>query len=92
MNAVWAVGWYKTLHVWGCWAMLLLLISRPLQIAEVGGGLWDCGALPEAIHPQSFRSSFGHNTNVWASKGKLLAPKGPPATLLAPELDLKKWV
>ena len=34
-----------------------------LQLEE---GLWFCNALPEALHPRSFRSCFGHNTNLWA--------------------------
>ena len=30
-----------------------------------------CGAIPESLHPRSFRATFGHNTNVWAGRGGL---------------------
>ena len=26
-----------------------------------------CNAIPEDLHPKSFRGCFGHNTNVWAA-------------------------
>ena len=29
---------------------------------------WPCMSVPEDLNPRSFRSIFGHNTNVWASK------------------------
>lgn len=28
-----------------------------------------CNAIPEQLHPHSFRATFGHNTNVWAARG-----------------------
>ncbi|EFJ41791.1 hypothetical protein VOLCADRAFT_98168 [Volvox carteri f. nagariensis] len=27
-----------------------------------------CGGVPEGLNPRSFRSNFGHNTNIWAAK------------------------
>lgn len=24
-----------------------------------------CNAVPEDLHPKSFRAAFGHNTNIW---------------------------
>jgi len=27
-----------------------------------------CNAIPEQLHPHSFRATFGHNTNVWAAR------------------------
>jgi FkbM family methyltransferase len=35
---------------------------------------WPCQSLPEDLNPRSFRSIFGHNTNVWASKNMSLLP------------------
>ncbi|GFR45755.1 hypothetical protein Agub_g7170 [Astrephomene gubernaculifera] len=32
-----------------------------------------CGGVPEMINPRSLRSEIGHNTNLWASKGKGLS-------------------
>jgi hypothetical protein len=28
----------------------------------------DNQGIPERLHPKSFHSAFGHNTNVWASR------------------------
>ncbi|GFR50178.1 hypothetical protein Agub_g12345 [Astrephomene gubernaculifera] len=32
-----------------------------------------CGGVPEGLNPRSLRSEIGHNTNIWASKGKGLS-------------------
>jgi hypothetical protein len=35
--------------------------------------------MPQVAHPKSFRSSFGYNTNVWASKNEQLLRVGVAA-------------
>jgi hypothetical protein len=41
--------------------------SKPFCAAMVQLGL-DNQGIPERLHPKSFHSAFGHNTNVWASR------------------------
>jgi hypothetical protein len=41
-----------------------------------------CNAIPEDLHPKSFRSMFSHNTNVWASLGSKEMRKGEPVGVL----------
>ena len=45
--------------------------------------MWACQAMPEALHPRSFRATFGHNTNLWARMGALppFAKAGAEASL-----------
>ena len=48
-------------------------VPAALSAAAAPGTPWGvCGAIPEGLHPRSFRATFGHNTNVWAAR--------PPAT------------
>ncbi|KAL4449442.1 hypothetical protein ABPG77_007086 [Micractinium sp. CCAP 211/92] len=61
--------------------------------AELGkdvGWMFGCMSIPEGIHPQSFRSTFGHNTNIWAFKKKpWFASIGGPATLAPLDFDIQ---
>ena len=51
-------------------------VPAALTAAAASGTPWGvCGAIPEGLHPRSFRATFGHNTNVWAAR--------PPATEIA---------
>lgn len=50
-------------RVMGCWPPQALAQRWPLH--------WTgCNYIPEDLHPQSFRSYFGHNTNVWAAASR----------------------
>ena len=46
--------------------------------------------MPEGFDPQSFRSSFGHNTNIWAFRGANISAVEGLATLIPLEQDLSK--
>lgn len=46
--------------------------------------------MPEGFDPQSFRSSFGHNTNIWGFRGANLSAVEGLATLIPLEQDLSK--
>lgn len=49
-----------------------------------------CGALPEGLDPHSFRSTFGHNTNLWAFKRQpWFAKIGSAAALVPPTYDVR---
>ena len=50
-------------------------VPDPLKVKY---GFWNaCNAIPEDLHPKSFRSCFGHNTNVWASIDRSQLTVGP---------------
>lgn len=44
-----------------------------------------CNFIPEDLHPKTFRSSFGHNTNVFAVREVRDMPIGPPVGVFTPE-------
>jgi hypothetical protein len=44
-----------------------------------------CNFIPEDLHPKSFRSAIGHNTNVFAVREVRDMPIGPPVGVFTPE-------
>lgn len=60
------------------------------QLTGVTPPLWGCNAMPEVFDPQSFRSSFGHNTNIWAFLGANISAVEGIASLIPLEQDLSK--
>lgn len=44
-----------------------------------------CNFIPEDLNPKSFRSAFGHNTNVFAVRELRGMPVGPPVGVFTPE-------
>ncbi|KDD76257.1 hypothetical protein H632_c295p0 [Helicosporidium sp. ATCC 50920] len=53
-------------------------------------GMWGCGQVPEGLHPHSFLSALGHNTNIWMARQwpQGWSPRGN-ATTLEPAVDFK---
>lgn len=54
-----------------------------------------CNSLPDALHPHSFKSTFGHNTHLWAvregSPSAELANLGPPASLFPLDYNVEQF-
>ncbi len=46
-------------------------------------------SIPEGIHPQSFRSTFGHNTNIWAFKKSERVAKKPNGVAVSRPLTVQ---
>lgn len=42
----------------------------PEELARLNEAWQSCNAIPEDLHPKSFRATFGHNTNIWAFKNR----------------------
>ena len=42
--------------------------AKPQALKDALPAWRGCNNMPEALHPKSFRGTFGHNTNVWATK------------------------
>ncbi|KAL4427805.1 hypothetical protein ABPG75_001894 [Micractinium tetrahymenae] len=60
------------------------------ELGEDAGKMFNCLSIPEGIHPQSFRSVFGHNTNIWAFKKKpWFASIGGTASLAPVDSDIQ---
>jgi hypothetical protein len=63
--------------------------------AAAPGTPWGaCGAIPEGLHPASFRATFGHNTNVWAARregGGPALPRGDVVGVLPADAPRGTW-
>lgn len=71
-----------------CW---LTNAAAAAVLLQLGAGLWLCNALPEALHPLSFRSCFGHNTNLWAFREEpFFAQTAGQAALFPPDFDFSR--
>ncbi|KAA6428036.1 MAG: hypothetical protein FRX49_02697 [Trebouxia sp. A1-2] len=58
----------------------LMGCPKPKELKQVGKVWGGCNAIPEDLHPKSFRAAFGHNTNV-----------GTPVGVMALDQDLNEW-
>ncbi|PRW60388.1 A disintegrin and metallo ase with thrombospondin motifs 12 [Chlorella sorokiniana] len=61
------------------------------DVRKNGVYMFGCGAIPEGWDPRSFRSSFGHNTNIFVFKGPTPpgVEIGGPASLAPPDYDVQ---
>lgn len=61
------------------------------DVTKTGAFMFGCGAIPEGWDPRSFRSSFGHNTNIFLFKGPVPPGMevGGPASLAPPDFDVR---
>jgi hypothetical protein len=68
----------------------------PSQVTAFEGIWWNCPGpwMTEKLSPKGFRSTFGYNTNIWASRdAQSPAKRGPPAQLMPPDAayDVVEW-
>lgn len=50
--------------------------SHASQLPEHAAYLPDCNKVPQALHPHSYHSSFGFNTNVWLTRSSAVNSSG----------------
>ncbi|EFN60043.1 hypothetical protein CHLNCDRAFT_133271 [Chlorella variabilis] len=75
-------AWRLQEHTLGC--------PMPQELQGSKPPIFSCGALPEGLDPHSFRSTFGHNTNLWAFKRQpWFAKIGSAAALVPPTYDVR---
>lgn len=65
--------------------------NNPPELVERFNHWSGCNFIPEDLNPKSFRSAFGHNTNVFAVRELRGMPVGPPVGVFTPEQDLHEW-
>ncbi|KAL0024793.1 hypothetical protein WJX79_007618 [Trebouxia sp. C0005] len=76
---------YTLLH------LQLMGCPKPKELKQVGKVWGGCNAIPEDLHPKSFRAAFGHNTNVWLMQDKKAFKVGTPVGVMALDQDLNEW-
>lgn len=68
-------------------------VLEPNDFYGVAHSHWSgCNFIPEDLHPKSFRSAIGHNTNVFAVREVRDMPIGPPVGVFTPEQVLSLGV
>lgn len=69
--------------------------NNTLGCPQPNEGVWalrSCGgSIPEDLNPRGFRASFGHNTNIWASRMPGSPPLDGEASLLPLNTPGDKW-
>lgn len=69
----------------------LMGCPKPKELKQVGKVWGGCNAIPEDLHPKSFRAAFGHNTNIWLMQDKKAFKVGSPVGVMALDQDLDEW-
>lgn len=63
---------------------------KPPQLMQLNELWTPCSSIPEDLHPRSFRSAFGHNTNIWVMQGNNFQV-GSPVGVMGLQQNTREW-
>lgn len=65
---------------------------RPKELQHINPVAWSsCNSIPEDLHPKSFRSTFGHNTNIWLTTNSTAFQVGKPVGIMSMKQDMSEF-